>query len=357
MIKDIVALSGDPPHEYATELRIGLRSEPYLADHGFQNMVVLPGSFYVQAALWLDRELSKRVVGHLRSVSFQNPVILSTEDTVIKVEVKDHGEGRVEYAFYEEGVVNGSATHSNRQCTATLEIDRNQLTPQRARTDNFSIEAFQARAHTLIDSEQFYKRLLENGNQYGPSFQHVSTIWRMGDQSLGKLSVAPEHRGGEPYCPHPSLLDSMTQLLAPFAMEKGKTFILRSIERIELTNINFPDTLWAHATLLSQDDSDANCILGNVRVFDLSGETYLELSGVAFTLLDGIDIADEKPTASLVIASNFTAEPLEDTLNFWGNHFGVQMYIEFAPYNQIFQQLLDTGSGFSRNSGVCAILS
>ena len=55
--------------------------------------------------------------------------------------------------------------------------------------------------------------------------------------------------------------------------------------------------------------------------------------------------------------SNFTAEPLEDSLNFWGDHFGVQIRIEFAPYNQIFQQLLDTGSAFRRNSdGVNVIL-
>ena len=42
----------------------------------------------------------------------------------------------------------------------------------------------------------------------------------------------------------------MTQLLAPFIMEKGKTFILRSIEKIEVADVDFPDTLWGHATLL-----------------------------------------------------------------------------------------------------------
>ena len=40
-------------------------------------------------------------------------------------------------------------------------------------------------------------------------------------------------------------------------------------------------------------------------------------------LLDRVDVADEKTAANLVIAANFTAEPLEDSLNFWGDHFGV----------------------------------
>ena len=63
-----------------------------------------------------------------------------------------------------------------------------------AGTDAFSIEAFQAQSHAVIGSEQFYKTLRENGNQYGPRFQNVSSIWRAGDQSLGRLSVgAPGH--------------------------------------------------------------------------------------------------------------------------------------------------------------------
>ena len=142
----------------------------------------------------------------------------------------------------------------------------------------------------------------------------------------------------------------MTQLLAPFTMEKGKTFVLRSIEKVEVMDFDFPDTLWGHATLLPGGDGGANGILGNVRVFDPSGKPYVELSGVAFTLLDRVDAADHKAAVNLVIASNFTAEPLEDSLNFWGDHFGVRLRMEFAPYNQIFQQLLDTGSAFRRNS-------
>src|SRR2546430_8004671 len=61
--------------------------------------------------------------------------------------------------------------------------------------------------------------------------------------------------------------------------------------------------------------------------------------------------------ANLVIASNFTAEPVEDSLRFWGDHFGTPIHVEFAPYNQIFQQLLDAGSAFrTRRDAVKVIL-
>ena len=354
-MKHAVTLSTDRTRAASAEFRVGVRSLPYLADHGFQDMVVLPGSFYIEMALCIDHEVSRRLPAIVRNVTFRNPIILSADDTVIKVDVRDRADGCVEYAFYEAGFETDNA-RPTRQYAAKLEIDRNTSPSCDSGTEAFSIEAFQAQSQAVIDSEQFYKKLRGNGNQYGPRFQHVSSIWRAGDQSLGKLAVA--RRGEiEPCHLHPSLLDSVTQLLAPFAMAEGKTFILRSIGKVELTDVNFPDTLWGHATLLPQDHGGAEGILGNVRIFDQSGKPYLELSGVALTLLDRVEVMDEKTAANLVIASNFTAEPLEDALNFWGDHFGVQIRIEFAPYNQIFQQLLDAESAFRRNNdGVNVIL-
>src|SRR5262245_6101684 len=290
-MKHLVTLSTDRPLEASAEFRIGVRSVPYLADHGFQDMVVLPGSFYIEMALSLERELSKRLPDLARNVTFHNPIILSADDTVTEVEIKDHGDGRVEYTFNEADVAKGSATRPTQQHAVKLEIDRNQ-TSMEAATDAFSIEAFQAQSHAVLGSELFYKTLRDNGNQYGPSFQNVSLIWRAGDQSLGKLSAARQESEIEPHGLHPSLLDSMTQLLASFVMEKGKTFILRSIEKVEVTDANFPDTLWGHATLLPAAGRDEKGFLGSVRVFEQLGKPYLDVSGVAFTVLDRVDVGD-----------------------------------------------------------------
>jgi FkbH-like protein/FkbM family methyltransferase len=312
----------------STELRVGLRSAPYLADHGFQDMVVLPGSFYIDVVLGEERKLTGRVPSLVRKVIFQNPIILSPEDIEIRVMTKDHGDGRVEYAFYEG---------ASEDCAARLEIGRTASNVPAAR--EFSIEAFQARAEETIDSEAFYRELRDKENQYGPHFQKVSAIWRASNECLGKISVNN----------NVSLLDSITQLLASLIMEKGKTFILRSIEQIEISDFNLPETVWGHAIM-----RDEQGLVGDVRIFDESGKTYLELSGVVFNLLDG---ADEKTRTKVVVAANFTAEPVEDSLNFWGDHFGSPMQVEFAPYNQVFQQLLDPDSPFRRNAdGINVIL-
>ncbi len=125
IMKHHVTFSTDRPREASAEFRIGLRSLPYLADHGFQDMVVLPGSFYIEMALCVEHEISKRLPGIVRNVTFHNPIILSAEDTVIKVEVSDRGDGHVDYVFYEAGAEADSGRPAARQYAAKLEIDRN----------------------------------------------------------------------------------------------------------------------------------------------------------------------------------------------------------------------------------------
>lgn len=59
----------------------------------------------------------------------------------------------------------------------------------------------------------------------------------------------------------------------------------------------------------------------------------------------------------LFITASFTAEPLGEVLNYWMEQLGFPLQAEFAPYNQIFQQLLDPGSGITRNKkGVNIVL-
>jgi FkbH-like protein len=62
-------------------------------------------------------------------------------------------------------------------------------------------------------------------------------------------------------------------------------------------------------------------------------------------------------SASLAVSATFTAESVADTLSFWMNELGLELPVRFAPYNQVFQQLLDPASVLATNrGGVNAIL-
>ncbi len=51
----------------------------------------------------------------------------------------------------------------------------------------------------------------------------------------------------------------------------------------------------------------------------------------------------------IAIAATFTGEPIEDSLDFWFKELELPSKIEFAPYNQVFQELLDPNSHLSTN--------
>jgi len=73
--------------------------------------------------------------------------------------------------------------------------------------------------------------------------------------------------------------------------------------------------------------------------------------------LDQFTISQELETVAqrrsrrytVAIAATFTAEPIEEFLSFWIKELNLLCKIEFAPYHQIFQQLLDPNSLFSTN--------
>lgn len=65
---------------------------------------------------------------------------------------------------------------------------------------------------------------------------------------------------------------------------------------------------------------------------------------------------DEKNHIELAVSSTFTSEPIENYIRWWGRKFGREITITFAPYNQVFQQLLDDNSVISRNTGINLLL-
>src|SRR6185369_1553635 len=93
----LIRFTKDAPEGTIAEFKLGVRSLPYLADHGFQDVIVLPGSLYVEMALCVHVELLKHLTGTLRKATFQNPVILSDDDCTIRVIVREQADRTVEY--------------------------------------------------------------------------------------------------------------------------------------------------------------------------------------------------------------------------------------------------------------------
>src|SRR5512140_1241525 len=60
-------------------------------------------------------------------------------------------------------------------------------------------------------------------------------------------------------------------------------------------------------------------------------------------------VAPDAQAPVVAVSATFTAEPVRDTLGFWLEELGFPHRVEFAPYNQVFQQLLDPASLLAQN--------
>src|SRR5262249_42931712 len=58
----------------------------------------------------------------------------------------------------------------------------------------------------------------------------------------------------------------------------------------------------------------------------------------------------------VTIASTFVAEPVKDVLEFWLGELDLSWQIEFAPYGQVMQSLLDQGGPFLQNKAGVRVL-
>ncbi len=52
------------------------------------------------------------------------------------------------------------------------------------------------------------------------------------------------------------------------------------------------------------------------------------------------------------ICASFVAEPLQEYLDYWNKELDLSIAVSFAPYNQVFQQLLDSQSLLNTNNGL-----
>ncbi|HEV2378033.1 MAG TPA: MupA/Atu3671 family FMN-dependent luciferase-like monooxygenase [Streptosporangiaceae bacterium] len=69
------------------------------------------------------------------------------------------------------------------------------------------------------------------------------------------------------------------------------------------------------------------------------------------TRVSELPVGAGRPTADVPVAigATFTAAPVQDPLRFWVDQLGLPVSVNFAPYNQLFQELLAPGSLMAAN--------
>ncbi|MEV7189862.1 SDR family NAD(P)-dependent oxidoreductase, partial [Kitasatospora sp. NPDC093102] len=194
--------------------RLSLRSHPWLADHAIQGTAVLPGTAYVDLALCLGARSGHTV---LEELTLEAPLVVP-EQSFAQVQVvlgePDDAGCRQLTVHSRPGGPDESDAPWTRHAVGLL------ARPDREEQDGLSVSAdWPPAGAQQVPVEEVYELMSVHGQDYGPGFRGLTSVWRAGDELFAEVRLPEGLRGEEArFAVHPALLDAA---LHPLGLQAG----------------------------------------------------------------------------------------------------------------------------------------
>ncbi len=194
--------------------RLSLAAQPWLTDHAVAGVVLFPGAGFVELALRAGDEVGCSV---LEELTLSAPLVLPTLDAVqvqVVVGAAD-GSGRRAVSVY-------SAWEPARfgmgvACRGCVERDGS-VEPAA------DLSAWPPAGAAPVDVADAYRAAGRSGYEYGPAFQGLRAMWRLGDEVFAEVAVLPEaaavNMGG--FGIHPVLVDAALHAMGLASQRAGE---------------------------------------------------------------------------------------------------------------------------------------
>ena len=195
--------------------RLSLSSQPWLADHKVGEMVLLPGTAFVELALAAGERVG---AGGLDDLTLVAPLLLEGSGGVnVQVSVAEPDEdGRRPINVYSARTSSADEDEDG-ESQWTLHATGLLAAADAEDLQTPSLGAWPPPDAQEVDVEDFYEVLAEAGYRYGPAFQGLRAAWRDGDAWLAEVSLEEAQQSNAAgFCAHPALIDAAlhTALLA-----------------------------------------------------------------------------------------------------------------------------------------------
>jgi acyl transferase domain-containing protein/acyl carrier protein len=187
--------------------RISLSEHPWLADHAVAGTAILPGTAFLEAALFAGGQAGTPA---LEELTLEAPLIISERPIQLRVTLSaPGGQGRREVSIHSrpEGEEEAGWT---RHATGALSGQAQSL-PE-------PLPEWPPRGAEPIELDDLRAHLSEAGIDYGEAFDGLAAAWRLGEEIYAQAAL-PEGAGAEGFAVQPALLDA---LLHPFALGTGE---------------------------------------------------------------------------------------------------------------------------------------
>ena len=202
--------------------RLSRASSPWLADHAIGELVVLPGTAFVELALAAAEQVG---AGGLEDLTLVAPLVVPADGGVsmqVSVAAPDE-DGRRQIDIYcsaaqpdaADGADDADGPGWQLHATGVL-ADTADATPVP------DLVSWPPAGAQEVDLERFYETLADAGYRYGPAFQGLRAAWRDGDAWLAEIALpdALQADAGA-YGAHPALLDAALHTALLAAIDQG----------------------------------------------------------------------------------------------------------------------------------------
>lgn len=287
-----------PIRESLYEAQITTDWLPYLKDHRVFDMVVMPGTAFLEMALVAGEESNTGSTQVLGDVRFHEAFVLTDTDVhVTQLILSSDDSGSNSFQIYsldddDDGDDPGWTLHASGNIRSIGgELDQDQI----------SFEDIQTRCQEELLASSFYQQLVELGLDYGPSFRGIEQIWRGDREVLGKIRMPGVlQEEVENYHLHPAILDACLQsFIAIWYEDQEQPGGAGTYLPVGLGSFRFygrsSTLLWSHARLHQSDELAPDSVLGDLTVFDESGRLVLEIKDQLFKRIKGEDFQSSTP--------------------------------------------------------------
>ncbi|MBI4587208.1 MAG: polyketide synthase dehydratase domain-containing protein, partial [Candidatus Rokubacteria bacterium] len=283
--------SAHPPGSHFWQIDLDRQLLPAVEDHRVQGARVLSASTYVDMALAAAAETLGAGPWMLEEIEFHRALFVPESGArTIQVVVAPCAEGGASFHLYSCAGAGGRATESwTLHARGKIGDDPDPRAPDDP--EQAAPDEIRTRCPEVMSREEYYRRLAEQGIQYGPGFQHIERLWRGEGEALGKVrlpeTLEPE---ADAHQLHPAILETCFQLLGAAlpveAKDVGSGDVFLPIHVARVRGAGLPGLgLWGHARFREAADPGAGSLEGSVRLLDETGRVVVELLGVRFRRL------------------------------------------------------------------------
>lgn len=348
-----------------------------ISGHVVLNEPILPAMGYIHfvAASFLDNKKGNNEISiypfRVKDVVWFSPIIIDKAICQVNIHLDT---GRDEITYWVTSKVSGTTTkrHATGIVLSGLNSESILNDESNAEVPVFPLPEISSQTFThMLNRDEIYRQFLAAGIDYRGNFQCLNELHCKQTLFWGRISADEGNLTG---LPSPYILDAAIQTVllgarkTQWSDHQGQVYVPFSLENIL---IHKPLTPKCDVFVVPRQAPSYTPEQGlfDVLLVSGSGEILVEMKGLhirsyqkagqgeQMEKTERLTCTPSDAGQSWAIAATFTAEPIAEPLQVWFSQLNWNDRIKFAPYSQVYQELLSPQSLLTTNTeGVNAIM-